>query len=134
MVPDKMTSNLKGREKLEREKKNISSCVYYTLYLNMIFCVSYLKDFIICILLILLPRDSCIIYIYIYLYIYIKHSVQRKSMLGLTKHIVLSASTLCNDCSDTQVLALWIWEVAVSKIQGMIWTQWPSFYKEVFRR
>lgn len=84
------------------------------------FCTSYSKDFVICSFLAPLLRDSCrekkkkkks------------KSSVQRICMLASTKHISLSAVPLFNDCNDTQALALWIWDIAVGTIQGMIRTQ-----------
>lgn len=57
MVPDQMTCKL-STQKVERERKDICSCVCYSWYLNTIFCTSSSKDFIICGLLTPLAREA----------------------------------------------------------------------------
>lgn len=47
MVPDQMTCKL-STQKVESARKNTCSCVCYSWHLNMMFCPSFSKDFIIC--------------------------------------------------------------------------------------
>lgn len=112
-----MTCKL-STQKVESARKNTCSCICYSWHLNMMFCPSFSKDFIICGLStpfpcrevaekkkILCPKEVCA-------WINKTHSsVSTAPLQWLQKQL------------HAQALALWIWEIAVGTIKRIIWTQ-----------